>query len=304
MDTNDKKPETPGREAPAVNWYPGHMAKALREIKEKLRLVDIVFEIRDARVPLGSGNPALDDVLSQKSRLIILNKSNLSDPSLVKQWDAWFQKRGQAHLFVNGMDPVAIKKAIVMARTIVEKKHKDSNPDKAKKEKKKFKVMVIGLPNTGKSTIINQLAGKNAAKTADHPGQTQQQQWIKIDSGKLQDLELLDTPGVMPPHISSQQTGVWLSMIHALPDDVLGEEATATFLVKFLVKHKSAPFFERYKLTGEESGHIEIFEKIAVLRGCLRQKGLFDLERVYKLVLYEFRKGDLGHWCFELPPRA
>jgi ribosome biogenesis GTPase A len=158
--------------------------------------------------------------------------------------------------------------------------------------------MIIGLPNTGKSTIINQLANRAAARTADRPGHTQVQQWIVIDK----DLELLDTPGVMPTSLESDEHGLWLSAIHAIPDDLVGEEMPAKFLVDYFKERKSKELKERYKLTSLDFTTEEIMEKIAVLRGCVKQKGLPDLERVYKLILLDFRKGELGKCCFGTPP--
>lgn len=296
--------ESEKSDRPRLNWYPGHMAKALREIKEKLKLVDIVFEVRDARLPLVSGNPGLDDILREKCRLIILNKVNLADPVLLKGWETWIKKQEMSYFFVNCLEKGALKKSLAMAREIIEKRNLKSNPNSDSKgfKKKKLKIMVIGLPNTGKSTIINQLAGRNAAKTADHPGQTQMQQWIAVDQDKNNDLELLDTPGVMPPHIGTEEHGLWLSAIHAMPDDVVGEQLTATFIVEYLLKNKSSIFQERFQLPNLNLTPLLAMEKIAVLRGCLKQKGELDLERVYKLVLQEFRKGNLGHSCFESPP--
>jgi ribosome biogenesis GTPase A len=279
------------------NWYPGHMAKALREIKAKLQFVDIVFEIRDARVPLVSGNRNLSETLGQKRKLIILNKANLADPLMIEKWKKWFDDQGEAYLFVDCFDKSALSKSVSMARKIVEANRRECNPDYVE-TKTKLRVMIVGLPNTGKSTIINQLANRNATKVADKPGQTVMQQWITIDK----DVELLDTPGVMPPRIDKPQHALWLSAIHALPDDISGEEDTALFLVKHLLDQKSPEFMERYKLSGADISVDEVLLKIATVRGCLRQKGLPDLDRVYKLVLADFRKGDLGKTSFGTPP--
>lgn len=281
-----------------INWYPGHMARAIREIREKLQTVDIVFEIRDARAPLASGNRNLETTLRQKSRLIILNKVNLASPNMVSQWQAWFEKQGTPFIFVDCFDKGQMKKVMTMARTIVSDKRRQSNPEVAN-PKTKMRLMILGLPNTGKSTIINMLAGRNAVKVADKPGQTQVQQLIKID----QDLDLLDTPGVMPPSFAKEEHGLWLSALNAIPDDIVGEERPAKFLVEHFKTLNSKEFKERYKLDSLEFSVEEILEKIAVLRGCLKQKGAFDLERVYKLVLSDFRKGDLGKTCFGLPPK-
>ena len=289
---------------PKLNWYPGHMAKASREIKAKIKLVDIIFEIRDARAPKTSGNPELDQILSQKSRLIILNKSNFVEASDLIRWEAWFKKQELNFIFVNVMDKIALKKVTKLAKKIIQQKNLKSNPHSSdqKKEKKKLKIMVIGLPNTGKSTVINQLAGRNATKVAPSPGQTQHQLWISIDNKENKDLELMDTPGVMPPHVSSETQGIWLSAIHAMPDVVIGEELTATYVVKYFLKNKSLYFKERFQLENFDGPVEAVMEKIAVLRGCIKEKGRPDLERVYKLILLEFRKGDLGKCCFEMPP--
>ncbi len=279
------------------NWYPGHMAKALREIKSKLQFVDIVFEIRDARIPLVSGNRNLSETLGQKRKLIILNKANLADPAMSEKWKKWFDEQKEPYLFVDCFDKVALSKSVSMARKIVEANRRECNPDYVE-TKTKLRVMIVGLPNTGKSTIINQLANRNATKVADKPGQTLMQQWITIDK----DVELLDTPGVMPPRIDKPQHALWLSAIHALPDDISGEEDTALFLLKHLLDQKSPEFMERYKLSGSDISVDEVLLKIATVRGCLRQKGLPDLDRVYKLVLADFRKGDLGKTSFGTPP--
>jgi ribosome biogenesis GTPase A len=280
-----------------INWYPGHMAKAIREIKEKLSTVDIVFEIRDARAPLASGNKMLESTLRQKSHLILLNKVNLASPNMVQEWQKWFEEQGTPFMFIDCFDKGTMKKVMAFAKSIVDKKRKESNPDMSPKAK--MRLMILGLPNTGKSTIINQLAGRNATRTADKPGQTQVQQLIVIDK----DLDLLDTPGVMPPSLAKEEHGLWLCALNAIPDDVVGEEKPAKFLIDFFKEHNSKEFKERYKLENLDLSTEDIVEKIAVLRGCLKQKGQFDYDRVYKLILSDFRKGDLGKCCFGAPPK-
>ncbi len=295
-DAIELTPDTPLK--PGINWFPGHMARAIKEIKEKVKLVDIVLEIRDARAPLASGNKMMEENLRQKSRLILLNKVNLADPKMIYQWEEWFKKQGDPFMFLDCFDKSSMKKALSMARTIVEQKRKESNPD-TYEPKAKLKLMIIGLPNTGKSTIINQFANRNATKTADRPGQTKVQQWIVIDK----DLDLLDTPGVMPPTLAKEEHGLWLSALNAIPDDVVGEELPAKYIIEYLKEKKSIELKERYKLESFELSVEEILLRIAVLRGCLRQKGLPDLERVYKLILLDFRKGELGKICFGIPPK-
>ena len=158
--------------------------------------------------------------------------------------------------------------------------------------------MVLGLPNTGKSTIINQLCGRNAVRTADKPGHTQSQQWIVVEN----EFDLLDTPGVMPPKLAKDEYGFWLAAINAIPDEVVGEELPARYLVDYFKAANSRAFKERYKLDSLDLSVEEILEKISVKRGCLKQKGEPDLERVYKLILADFRSGSLGKCCFGTPP--
>lgn len=280
-----------------INWHPGHMAKAIRQIKEKLSTCDIVFEVRDARAPLASGNKMLESTLRQKAHLILLNKVNLASPNIVQQWEVWFKKQGTPFMFIDCNDKGTMKKVMAMARTIVDEKRREANPDMVSKPR--MRLMILGLPNTGKSTIINALAGRNATKVADKPGQTMHQQLIIIDK----DLDLLDTPGVMPPSLAKEEHGLWLSAINAIPDDIVGEELPAMFLVNYFKDLNSKEFKERYKLENLDITAHEIVEKIAVLRGCLKQKGELDLERVFKLILSDFRKGEFGKVVFGTPPQ-
>lgn len=294
-----KRENDPSAPSTAVfNWYPGHMAKALREIKQKLKMIDVVLEIRDARVPLASGNSALDEGVGQKQKLIVFNKANLADPEKMQLWSEYFESKEIPHIFVNCFDKPSLKKVVSMARKMATENRKQTNPDYVE-TKTKLRLMIVGLPNTGKSTIINQLANRSATKVADKPGQTQIQQWIHLEN----DVDLLDTPGVMPPMMTRPEYALWLSAIHAIPDDISGEEDTAVFLVKHLIGIKSKKFYERFKMDPSITDVDEAFVKIATVRGCLKQKGLPDLDRVHKIVLAEFRAGELGVTCFGLPPK-
>lgn len=281
----------------AFNWFPGHMLKAMREIKSKLGMVDLVIEIRDARVPLVSGNRFLNENIGGKNRLILLNKTNLADPVMVEKWEKWFTKQGAPFLFINCLDKSALKLVLATARKLIQAKRQASSVEEIE-EKTKFKLMIIGLPNTGKSTFINQLANRNATKTADKPGETRVQLWVNID----EDLELLDTPGVMPPEIEVEEHRIWLSLINAIPDEIIGEEDPACYLVKYFLRHKSEAFKARYKLETFDLDLQAALAQIAVARGCLKQKGIIDIERVYKLILKDFRDGELGKACFGAPP--
>lgn len=279
----------------AFNWFPGHMMKAMRDIKSKVGSVDLVIEIRDARVPVVSGNSTLTNSIGGKSRLILLNKANLADPEMNQKWSAWFEARGEEHIFINCLDRPSLKQVLSRAKKIIEKKRRECSD--GVEAKGKYKFMVIGLPNTGKSTFINSVANRNATKVADKPGQTQVQLWVRVDD----ELDLMDTPGVMPPEIEKDEHKIWLSLINAIPDAIVGEEDTACYLVKYFLKKKSPEFQARYKLESLDLDLEETLGKIAAVRGCLKQKGLPDLERVYKLILMDFRAGELGQVSFGSP---
>lgn len=297
-DKPEKKKYVIGAEPKAAfNWFPGHMMKAMRDIKAKVGMVDMVIEIRDARAPVVSGNRSLTQSISGKSRLILLNKANLADPVMNQKWSEWFDKQGEPYLFVNCLDRPSIKQVLATAKSLIEKKRRDCNDDIAAKEK--YKLMIIGLPNTGKSTFINSIANRNATKVADKPGQTQVQLWVKVD----EDIDLIDTPGVMPPELEKDEHKIWLSLINAIPDNIVGEEDPACYLVSYFLKNKTPEFQERYKLENFDLTLDEALAKIAAVRGCLKQKGLPDLERVFKLILMDFRAGEIGKISFGRPPQ-
>ncbi|MFP5387519.1 MAG: ribosome biogenesis GTPase YlqF, partial [Bacteriovoracia bacterium] len=250
------------------------------------------------RIPLTSGNSSLTNSIKGKSRLVLLNKANLADPATMAEWFRWFEEQEIPVLFINCLDRPSLKQVISEAKSIIEKKRRDCNEDVSVKSKYKF--MVIGLPNTGKSTFINSIANRNATKVADKPGQTQVQLWIKVDD----EIMLLDTPGIMPPEIQKDEHKIWLSLINAIPDRIVGEEDPACYLVNYFLRKKSVEFQQRYKLDSLDLGLDEALLKIAQARGCLKQKGLPDLERVFKLILMDFRAGELGKVSFENPPKV
>lgn len=280
-------------EKPTITWYPGHMAKALRKVREKLKMVDIVLEIRDARVPLISGNDRLQDTVAQKNRLIIVNKINLADPEENQKWEEWFSKEETPYIFINSLDKSSVKKIFSKAKDLVVKRKLENgaNPNL----KKKIRMMFIGLPNTGKSTIINRLVGRTVARAADRPGLTQNQQWIKVDG----DIELMDTPGIMPPRIKNDEEAFYLCAIHAIKDDIVGEEEVSSFVLSYLLKNKATQLTEKYGLKNFNLSVPEAFEEIGLNRKFLRKKGEVDYDRVFTMILSDFRKGELGRWTFE-----
>lgn len=283
----------------AFNWFPGHMMKALRDIRSKVAMVDLVLEIRDARVPLVSGSAVLTEAIGGKSRLILLNKANLADQDQNQRWAEYFEKHKEHFLFINCLDRSSIKEVINKARAIIEEKRKQCSGDDIA-DKEKYKFMVVGLPNTGKSTLINSLANRNATKVANKPGQTQNQIWVKVD----EKTDLLDTPGVMPTKIEKEIHKTWLSIINAIPDHIAGEETPACFLIEHFLKNKNQEFLERYKFESLENVElVDALDHIAKVRGCL-QKGGPDYDRVYKLLLVDFRAGLLGGVTLETEPVA
>lgn len=278
-----------------INWFPGHMVKAIRQVQEKMKLVDLVLEIRDARVPLTSGNSKLHEVLGQKGRIIVLNKVNLADEEIVKAWDCYFSSQDIPHLFVNSLNRVSLNQLIAMAKDILNKRRAIAG---AMNEKKSLRLMILGLPNTGKSTLINTLAGKKITKAANKPGQTQMQQWVKIGDS----IELLDTPGIMPPNIEREEQGFWLCAIHAMRDDIVGKDEVAFFVLQFLIKQNPKAVQDFYHLPEISNETNIVFEQIAKARNYLKKGAALDLDRVYDVLLADFRQGSLGRYCFELPP--
>jgi len=280
-----------------IIWFPGHMIKAMNKIKERLKMVDIVLEIRDARSPLITGNEDLEKMLGEKNLLIVINKTNLADPERVEQWREWFSQQNHPFIFINCFDENSLKQILQQSKQIINNRKTKNNKDY--KPKKKLKMMVVGLPNTGKSTIINRLSGRNATKVADKPGQTRQQLWVKASD----DIQILDNPGVMPPVINDYEQGLWLAALHAIPEKIVDPEDIASYIVNHLLKIKSEIFKNHYRIENLDTDLLGALDQIAKSRGYLRKGNLFDYDRVYKIVLADFRKGDLGLISFGFPPK-
>ena len=279
-----------------IIWYPGHMIKAMNKIKEHLKAVDIVLEVRDARSPLISGNKDLKEQIGGKNLLIVINKANLADPEMVERWKEWFTKQEEPFVFVNCFDEDSLRQVVGKAKQVINNRKQKENKDY--KPKTKLKMMVVGLPNTGKSTIINRLSGRNATKVADKPGQTRQQLWVKASD----DMQILDNPGVMPPVINNYEEGLWLAVIHAIPEKIVTSEETASYVINYLLQTRSEIFKEHYKMETLDTDLLGAMDQIAKSRGFLKKGNLFDYDRVYKIILFDFRKGDLGKISFGLPP--
>ena len=278
-----------------IQWYPGHMAKAKRQIIEKMKLVDIVMEIVDARIPLSSRNPMVNEIAHQKRRLILLNKSDLADPSVTKEWIDYFAAEDTSVIAINAHKSSDIKKVIQLARQLMKEKHEALR--KKGVTPRAIRALIVGIPNVGKSSFINQLAGKNIAKTGNTPGVTKAQSWIK--SGK--DFELLDTPGILWPKFEDEQVGYRLAVTGAIKDTILPLQDIAAYALKYLGEHYPDRLKERYQLSAISEDMAELFDQIGRKRGCIVSGGEVDWDRVAEIVLQEVRNGKLGPLSFETP---
>jgi len=268
-----------------IQWFPGHMAKARREIQERLKVVDIVFELLDARIPASSRNPMINELVRTKPRLVLLMKADLADPAQTALWKQVFAEEGSKALAVDAAGGFRKEEIVQAALEILRSK---LEKEKAKGLKARaLRAMVVGIPNVGKSTLINRLVQRKAAQVADRPGVTRSQQWVKI-SGEL---ELLDTPGVLWPKFEDEKTGIHLALTGAVKDEIPKDiTALGEYFLDFLKRHYPASLPERYRVDpGMENG--EIVEKIAQDRGIFQSD---YAERVYTLLLTDFRKCRLG----------
>jgi len=276
-----------------IQWFPGHMARAKRKIAEDIKLVDAVAEIRDARCPASSENADISPLLASRPRLIVLSKSDLADPLYTKMWTDFLRKNGAGVLACDLKLSNGAAGFTNAARELLREKI-DSNKAKGKNTTMRF--MVVGIPNVGKSTLINRLAGKNAAFAADKPGVTRGRQWITAGQG----IELLDTPGVLPPKLLS---GIILAYTGAVRDDILDIEAVATSLMRFLAEVYPESIHVRYGISPETIPQSENpLEVLASKRGFLMAGRKRDTLRAANILLDEFRAGKLGRITLEKPP--
>ena len=277
-----------------INWYPGHMKKTIEDIEKKLKLVDFVIEIIDSRIPYSSRNPLFNDLLKNKKRLLIFNKSDLSNPKLNEEWMEKITDENNFAISYNAMKPnvnlVVKKSEELMAEEI--KKYEDKGLNKGP-----LRAMIVGIPNSGKSTFINSISGTKSAKTGNRPGVTKTNQWIKIHSK----LHLLDTPGVLWPKFQ-EKVGLNLAFTGAIKDEIMDRETLALKLIEKLKNIVPSSLEERYKISDIEAmSGIEIMDEIGKNRGALMRGGFIDYEKVSGIILDEFRKGTLGRITLEEP---
>ncbi|MEW9050679.1 MAG: ribosome biogenesis GTPase YlqF [Neobacillus sp.] len=279
-----------------IQWFPGHMAKARREVTEKLKLVDIIFELVDARIPYSSRNPMIDEIIQHKPRLVLLNKSDMADKQITREWIEYFGSKGIKAIAINSQAGEGMKEIVQASHEILKEKF-DRLRAKGVKNPRAIRAMIVGIPNAGKSTLINRLAKKNIAKTGNTPGVTKAQQWIKV--GK--ELELLDTPGILWPKFEDQEVGKKLAVTGAIKDTLLNLQDLVVFALRFLELRYPERLKDRYKLDSVPDEIVEMFDHIGVLRGCLRAGGEVDYDKVSELVIREIRSEKFGPVTFERP---
>ncbi|MFC0474752.1 ribosome biogenesis GTPase YlqF [Robertmurraya beringensis] len=279
-----------------IQWFPGHMAKARRQVTEKLKLVDIIFELVDARIPYSSRNPMIDEIIQHKPRLVLLNKADMADPRITKDWIQFFHKKGIKALAINSQAGVGMKE-IVSASELILKEKFDRMKAKGVVRPRAIRAMIVGIPNAGKSTLINRLAKKNIAKTGNTPGVTKAQQWIKV--GK--ELELLDTPGILWPKFEDQEVGSKLALTGAIKDTILNLQDICVYALRFLEREYPERLKERFQLEYIPEDIVDFFDQIGKRRGCLMGGGEVDYDKVAELVIREFRSELFGPITLEKP---
>ncbi len=272
------------------------MAKARREVTEKLKLVDIIYELVDARIPYSSRNPMIDEIIQHKPRLVLLNKADLADKAITKEWIAYFAARGIKAIAINSQAGEGMRDIVQASHEILKEKF-DRLRAKGVVNPRAIRAMIVGIPNAGKSTLINRLAKKNIAKTGNMPGVTKAQQWIKV--GK--ELELLDTPGILWPKFEDQEVGKKLAVTGAIKDTLLNLQDLVVFSIKFLSEHYPERLKERYKLDSVPENVVEMFDQIGELRGALGSGGIVDYDKVSELVIRDIRTEKFGRLTFERP---
>ncbi|EPH94669.1 ribosome biogenesis GTP-binding protein YlqF [Enterococcus faecalis 13-SD-W-01] len=273
-----------------IQWFPGHMAKARREVSEKMKYVDIVFELVDARLPLSSRNPMLDQIIQQKPRLVLLNKADLADPQQTQKWQAYFEKEGHAALAINAQENKGIKAILAASKEVLKEKRAR---DAARGLKPRaIRAMVLGIPNVGKSTLMNRLAGKKVAQTGNKPGVTKGQQWLRSGS----ELELLDTPGILWPKFEDPEIGKKLALTGAIKDQLVHLDDLAIYGLDFFARYYPNKISERYNLEADQEQQLapELLMTITQRRG-LRD----DYDRGSELVVFDIRQGKLGRYTLD-----
>ena len=281
-----------------IQWYPGHMTKTRRMMEESLKLVDGVCEILDARIPASSRNPDLDEIVGGKPRLVVLNRIDQADPAMVRRWAAWFKSQGMAVLETDCKSRKGVSGFVPAIRAMLSEKLQ--RYQEKGQVGRPLKIMVAGIPNVGKSTFINQIAGRKSAKAENRPGVTRGKQWITVDQGLL----LLDTPGILWPKFEDREVGMRLAYTGAVKDDIMDLETLSSGLLALLWRQYPEAVASRYKIEAEPDAQgYALLEAVGRKRGFLISGGEVDTERAARMVLEEYRSGKLGRFTLDLPPQ-
>lgn len=279
----------------SIQWFPGHMAKARRQVEERLKQVDVVMELLDARLPLSSRNPMMNEILADKPRLVLLNKYDLADEGANREWLNYFTTQGVRAILVDARSGKGVKELPSLAAELMRDKWQAL--EKKGIRKKLARCMIVGIPNVGKSSLINRLAGRSAAKTGDRPGVTKAQQWIKVDKH----MQLLDTPGILWPKFDDPVIGQRLAASGAIKEEILPVEEVAVFAVNYLRERYPLGLKERYRLNELTGDGVQLLEAIGKVRGCVVSGGMIDLEKASDVLLHDLRSGKLGRISLEFP---
>ena len=279
---------------PAINWYPGHMTKTRRMLQENLKMIDVVVEVLDARAPLASRNPDFDDLFAGKARVVLLNKSDLADSNATKRWITYYNRKGIEAAGISATGGSAKKIAVAL----IEKAAKPRvDAMKAKGVNKVVRAMIVGIPNVGKSTLINRIAGQNRAEVGDKPGVTRGKQWVKITPY----LELMDTPGMLWPKLEDQELAKHLAFLGSIKDEVMDSEELALDLLALLQSMSPSQVTERYSKLTSETEKQDLLRAVCLSRGFLLRGGELDTERAAHVSLDEFRAGKVARVTLEQP---
>lgn len=271
-----------------IQWYPGHMAKTKREIKEKMKLIDVVLELLDARIPFSSQNPVINQLIGNKPRIILLNKADLADPEELDKWVSYFENQGSKTLKINALNGKGVNRILPTLREIT-KDTREKERSRGRKDRP-IRTMILGIPNVGKSTLINKLANKKKLVAQDRPGVTRQTQYIRVG----QDMELLDTPGILWPKFDDEDVAYRLALTGAIKDDILPVDDIVIYGFRLLDKHYKNRLEERYDITFDIDNVVSVYDAIGVKRGCLLPGKQIDYERVNDLFLHDFRHEKFG----------
>ena len=275
-------------------WYPGHMTKAKRAMQEDIKLIDVIIELVDSRVPFGSKNPDIDTLANGKSRILLKNKYDLADKAVSDKWTKYYEEKGYFVATVNSKNGRGVK----AVNDVIQKACKE----KIERDRKRgilnrpIRAMIVGIPNVGKSTFINSFAGKACAKTGNKPGVTKGKQWIRLNKN----VELLDTPGILWPKFEDQQVGLNLAFIGSIKDELYNIYELSLLLLDYLIKNYPDAVADFYEIENSDSNN-ELLERISIKRGCIKSGAEYDLDKAAKCLVDDFRNGRIGKISLEIP---